>query len=296
MSVTIIQERLSHYQCKSTLEEENALREITQEVILAGLGRTNFFQTAGFLGGTCLRIFHGLNRFSENLDFALSEPDLKFSLVPYLKDVCRELDAYGYDLEIEDRSKAERAVKQAFLKDQSIGKLLHLNYRLRTGPMRKIRINLEIDANPPLGATYETPVLDFPFPSAVRVFDLASLFAGKIHALLCRTYLKGRDWYDFVWYTARKTPVNHSLLSTALDQQGPWQHQHPESNNAWCSEQLRKTIETTNWQQATQDVARFVKPHELPSLQLWSTDFFLQQLAKIHSPPTSASLPHPTLP
>ena len=283
MSVEIIQERLATYNCNSTIEEDQALREITQEIILAGLGRTDFFRQAGFQGGTCLRIFHSLTRFSEDMDFALIKPDAAFALPSFLDQVRVELEAFGYALEIEDRSRSGAAVQQAFVKDESVGKLLHLNYRPRTGPMRKLRIKLEVDTNPPVGASYDMPVLDYPFPSAVRVFDLPSLFAGKIHALLCRNYLKGRDWYDFIWYTARKTPINHGLLSAALDQQGPWQGKHPATDDAWCVEALSTAIEALDWKQARQDVQRFVKPRELPSLELWTRDYFLQQCRKIGS-------------
>ena len=281
MSVQIIQERLDAYECRSTLEEDQALREITQEIILAGLGRTDFFGRAGLQGGTCLRIFHSLNRFSEDMGFALEAPAPSFQLTPYLDRVRRELTVYGYELEIDDRSKAGATVRQAFVKDDSVGKLLRLNYRPRTGPMRKLRIKLEVDTNPPLGASYEMPVLDYPFPAEVRIFDLPSLFAGKLHALLCRSYLKGRDWYDFIWYTARKTPINHELLSAALDQQGPWKDQAPKTDNAWCVEQLRALIADLDWMQARRDVQRFVKPHELPSLELWTRGYFLQQCAKL---------------
>jgi predicted nucleotidyltransferase component of viral defense system len=281
MSVEIIQERLATYACRSMLEEEQALREITQEIILAGLGRTDLFGRAGFHGGTCLRIFHSLNRFSEDLDFALEVPDSRFQLAPYLDRIHQELKVYGYELEIDDRSKAGNMVRQAFVKDDSVGKLLHLEYRPRKGPLRKLRVKLEVDTNPPSGASYEMPVLDYPFPVAVRIFDLPSLFAGKLHALLCRNYLKGRDWYDFIWYTARKTPLNHQLLSSALDQQGPWKGQVPRTDNAWCVKQLRDLIAKADWRQARRDVQRFVKPQELASLDLWTRDFFLQQCAKL---------------
>ena len=284
MSVQIIQERLETYDCRSTIEEDQALREITQEIVLAGLGRTGFFGHAGFQGGTCLRIFHSLNRFSEDMDFALCEADERFSLTPYLRKVRAELTAYGYEFEIGDRSKSDHTVRQAFLKDESIGKLLHLNYRSGTGPMRKLRIKLEVDTNPPAGATYEMPVLDYPFPSAVQIFDLPSMFAGKIHALLCRNYLKGRDWYDFLWYTARGTPINHRLLSAALEQQGPWKGKRPDTNNAWCIEQINTVIEALDWKQAQNDVRRFLKPHELPSLELWTREFFLGQSLKLGTP------------
>ncbi len=281
MSVTIIQERLDRYACTSALEEEQALREITQEIILAGLARTDFFGRAGFQGGTCLRMFHSLNRFSEDVDFALVEPDPAFQLAPYLEKTRREVAAYGYEMEIDDRSKAAAAVRQAFLKDESVGKLLRLSYRVRSGPMRKLRIKLEVDTNPPAGAAYAMPVLDFPYPAAVRVFDLPSLFAGKLHALLCRDYLKGRDWYDFIWYTARNTPINHTLLSAAMDQAGPWKGQGVRTDDAWCIQELREAIEKIDWPRARRDVAPFVKASERPSLELWTREFFLQQSGKI---------------
>lgn len=283
MSVEIIQQRLDAYGCATELEEGQALREITQEIVLAALGRTNFFQRVAFHGGTCLRIFHSLNRFSEDLDFALQGPDPAFSLAPYLEQIHEEMHAFGYRLEIDDRSQIDQAVRKAFLKDDSVGTLLRLDYRARTGPQRKIRIKVEVDTNPPGGASYRMPTLDYPFPSAVRVFDLPSLFAGKIHALLCRNYLKGRDWYDFIWYTARRTPINYSLLSAALHQQGPWVGSRPTIDSAWCERELRALIERTDFGAASMDVRRFIKSQELPSLELWTQDFFLQQCRKLQA-------------
>ena len=162
MSVEIVQKRLAAYACRSTLEEEQALREITQETMLAGLGRTDLFGRTGLQGGTCLRIFHSLNRFSEDMDFALEAADPTFQLSPYLDRLDQELTVYGYELEIDDRSKADAPVRKAFVKDDSVGKLLSLDYRPRTGPLRKLRIKLEVDTNPPLGASYDMQVLDFP--------------------------------------------------------------------------------------------------------------------------------------
>ncbi|MCC5790744.1 MAG: nucleotidyl transferase AbiEii/AbiGii toxin family protein [Opitutales bacterium] len=281
MSINLVQSKLNSYACQSPLEEEQALREITQEIVLAALGRSDFFGQAGFHGGTCLRIFHGLNRFSEDLDFALKEADPSFHLMPYLDCLCNELSAFGYAFEIEDRTTAEQAVQKAFLKDDSVGKILRLNYRPGSGPMRKLRVKLEVDTRPPAGATYEMPVLDYPFPSAIRVFDLASLFAGKMHALLCRGYVKGRDWYDFIWYTAHRVPINHILLSAALRQQGPWKDSAIETDNAWCKKRLAEVIETLDVKKARDDVRRFLRPNEIPSLELWTRDFFLLQCQKL---------------
>ena len=172
-------------------------------------------------------------------------------------------------------------MQKAFLKDNSLGTLLRLDYRPRSGPLRKLRVKLEVDTNPPAGASYDMPVLDYPFPSAVRVLDLPSLFAGKIHALLCRNYLKGRDWYDFVWYTARRPTINHQLLSAALDQQGPWAGKHQTTDDTWCREKLCAAIEAVDWNEAREDVRRFVQPRELPSLNLWTSEFFTAQCRKL---------------
>jgi len=280
MSVRMIQDRLADYGCRSSLEEEQALREITQEIVLAALGRTDFFAQAAFQGGTCLRIFHGLPRFSEDLDFALAAPDPGFQLAPYLDTVSAELTAYGYGLEIDCRERGG-PVQTGFIKDDSLGRLLRLAYRPTTGPARKIRIKLEVDTNPPRGARYDMPILDFPFPSAVRVFDPPSLLAGKIHALLCREYTKGRDWFDFIWYAARKITINHDLLVSALDQLGPWAGKGVVADNAWCGRALEAAIGHLDIERAREDVRRFVKPADIRSLDLWSRDFLLAQKRKL---------------
>lgn len=281
MSVETIQARLDSYTLKSDLEQRQAIREITQEVVLASLGRAGFFKEAAFQGGTCLRIFHNLQRFSEDLDFIVQRTDMAFSLTPYLKSVREELSAYGYNFEIADRSTAATAVKKAFLKDDSLGKVLRLGFMDRSGPQRKIRIKIEVDTNPPAGSDFALEYLDFPFVAAVTVQDLPSLFAGKLHALLCRRYTKGRDWYDFIWYTSRRTPVNLAFLSAALDQMGPWQDRGLTVDVAWCRRELARRIEAIDWPSVTRDVRPFVKQAELPSLDLWSKDLFLKQLEKL---------------
>ena len=281
MSVKLIQDRLDSYNCQSSIEEEHAVREITQEVALAALGRTEFFKHAMFQGGTCLRIIYGLNRFSEDLDFILKEANRDFELQPHLGAVSDELKAYGYDIEIVDRSKAGVAVKKAFLKDNSLGKILQLRYADKSGPLKKIRIKFEVDTNPPLGSRMEIKYVDFPFISSVTVQDKPSLFAGKLHALLCREYVKGRDWYDFLWYTSQEVGINYEFLSSALRQQGPWQEKNIQVDLKWCLEHLEGKINSVDWQAAREDVRRFVKASEQPSLELWSRDLFLSQLRKV---------------
>jgi predicted nucleotidyltransferase component of viral defense system len=281
MSIKLIQDRLDSYNCTSNIEEEHAIREITQEVALAALGRTDFFKYAVFQGGTCLRIFYGLNRFSEDMDFILRETKRDFSLQPHLRAVSDELKAYGYDIEITDRSKVDTAVRKAFLKDDSLGKVLKLQYTDESRPLRKIRIKFEVDTNPPLGSGMEIKYVDFPFISSVTVQDKPSLFAGKIHALLCREYVKGRDWYDFLWYTSQDIGINYEFLSSALQQQGPWSGKDVQVDLKWCLEHLETKISSVDWEAAIDDVHRFIKPAELPSLELWTKDLFLSQLRKI---------------
>jgi predicted nucleotidyltransferase component of viral defense system len=281
MSIKMIQERLNSYDCKSEIEEEQAIREITQEVALVALGRTDFFKHAAFQGGTCLRIFYGLNRFSEDMDFILKEPDRSFELKPHLHALTEELTAYGYNIEVADRSKMDVTVRKAFLKDDSIGKVLQLNYGSQTGPLRKIRIKFEVDTNPPSGSELEIKYNDFPFVSSVVVQDKPSLFAGKVHALLCRKYIKGRDWYDFLWYTSQGIAINYQFLSAALNQQGPWQGQNVQVDLNWCRSGLEKAIKSMDWKATALDVRRFVRVAEQPSLDLWSKDLFLAQLEKL---------------
>ncbi len=281
MSVSIIRERLATYGCKSQIEEEQAIREITQELVLAALGRTDFFKTAAFQGGTALRILYGLDRFSEDLDFALKRSDPGFAWKEYLQTMTDELSAYGYKIEIQDRSKADSAVKKAFIKDDAIGKVLNFQFAGKSGVVGKIRIKLEVDINPPDGSEYEIKYLDFPFVSSVVVQTVPSLFAGKIHALLCRDYLKGRDWYDFLWYTSRRTPINFRLLSSALSQVGPWKNWGQSFDYDWCVQALKEKIEIIEWPSVAEDVRRFVRVREQKSLDLWNRDLFIGQLEKI---------------
>lgn len=281
MSTQIIQARLDSYKCKSNIEEEQAVREITQEVALAALGRTDFFKYSAFQGGTCLRIFHGLDRFSEDMDFIMKEPDIYFDLKPYLQNISDELTAYGYSIEISEHSNENKTVKKAFLKDDSIIKVLHLSHSTEQKYIRKIRIKLEIDTNPPTTSGTQIKYLDFPYISSVVIQDKPTLFAGKMHALLCREYLKGRDWYDFIWYTSQSIGINYKFLSSALNQNGPWKNQAINVDRNWCHKELTKKITSIDWISAANDVRRFVRSSQQLSLNLWSGDLFLSQLSKL---------------
>lgn len=281
MSVKIIQEKLETYHPASWQEEEQALKEISQEIALAALGQTDFFKKAVFQGGTALRILYSLDRFSEDLDFVLKAPDRTFQLNKYFDRLKEEFNAYGISCSLMDRSKADATVQKAFLKEDSLGGELILRHFPRDRKPKKIQIKLEVDTNPPSGSEQETRYLDFPFPFAVTVQNSPSLFAGKSHALLCREYTKGRDWYDFIWYVSRQTKINFEFLSAACRQQGPWKGKPLSTTKEWVLEEMEKKIRSIPWEEAKKDVARFLKPKQQQTLSLWGLDFFLERLKKL---------------
>lgn len=159
--------------------------------------------------------------------------------------------------------------------------ILQLDHIGKTGLFRKIRIKFEVDTNPLSGSKNEIKYLDFPFVSSVTVQDKPSLFAGKLHALLCREYIKGRDWYDFLWYTGQGIKINYSFLGLALKQQGPWKGIDIDVDLKRCRDELRKKIKSVDWKTTTEDVRRFVRVAGQPSLDLWGKDLFLAQLEKL---------------
>lgn len=281
MSISLIQEKLDQYRCQSEQEESFALKEIAQEIALAALARSDFFKWVAFQGGTCLRILYGLNRFSEDLDFTLKQVNLSFDWSPYLKNLEREFTAFDLELKIQDRSNATSNIRQAFLKEDSIGKVLLLRHRPDDHKMKMIKIKFELDVNPPRGATFETKYIDFPFSAAVTTQTLPSLFAGKSHALLCRKYVKGRDWYDLLWYVSRKVAPNLEYLTQACEQDGPWAGQNLSISKKWYLVELEKKIHSIDWKAAKEEVKRFVRPIDLPSLSVWHKAFFLDRIQKM---------------
>ena len=278
MKSDFLSNRLKEYAPANALEQENALAEMMQHYLLASLSRARFFSRALFHGGTCLRILYGLNRFSEDLDFVLKAPNPGFDWAPYAERIRKDCAAEGIHLEVQGRGQKRSVVRKLFLKTDSIGQVLELELPYERQAARKIRIKLEIDTHPPAGATFETRYVTFPMTAAVTCMDLASGFGSKCHALLCREYVKGRDWYDFLWYASRKVRPNLELLAHALAQQGPWAKRQVQVTPAWFLETMRSRIMEMNWRAAAQDVARFVVSREQAGLRAWSAPLFLQQL------------------
>ncbi len=270
---------LAKYDCHRLEDSLHALREILQEIVLLGLWRSKFFEKAAFYGGTALRILYGLDRFSEDLDFTLLEPSLDFNLSSYASALEKELSAFGFDARVELRNKAVASpIKSAFLKANTISQLLvietptALTTAIPKGQLLKIK--LEIDTDPPVGFTTETRYLLMPVPFAVRTLTTADLFAGKMHAVLCRrwkTRVKGRDWYDLVWFAAHHRQLHLAHLEHRMRQTGHWKEPDPLSETAF-RQYLDRAIENLDVKQARQEVEPFIKNPQI--LALWSSDFF----------------------
>lgn len=278
--ITIIQERLKSYHLLTKQEEINALKEIYQEIALSGLARSDFFKIAAFQGGTALRIVHQLRRFSEDLDFVLLKPNPDFLWDPYLKAIELEFNSFGVNLEVKNRSESTGAIKTAFLKEDSFGKILELSYTRLPSDEQKIMIKLEIDTIPPAGSQYENTYLIYPYPFSILIQNLPSLFASKCHALLCRKYEKGRDWFDFLWYMSKKTPINLTLLKKALYQAGPYKGETIEINKDWLKKELIQKISIMNWESAKRDVINFLNPQERKFIEHWNRELFQAVIEK----------------
>ena len=263
-------------------------REILQNVALLGLWRSKFFEHAAFYGGTALRILHGQDRYSEDMDFSLLKPDESFSLRPYGDALQREISSFGFQVEFESPRKTKAsAIESAFLKTNTYKQLIlieaapELLHDLH--PAKRLKIRLEVDTDPPGGYKTETQYVLQPIPFSVRVFSLPDLFAGKLYAILCRkwkTRVKGRDWYDLVWYVSRYPQVRISHLESRMRQSGDYRDDEPLAPGR-LQHLLRQTIENLDVEQARREVAPFIANQR--ALDVWSQDFFRQIISRIIS-------------
>jgi len=270
---------LSKYECKSAEDYTHALREIMQEIALLGLWRSKFFEKAAFYGGTALRILYGLDRFSEDLDFSLLSPIRDFDIDKYSLALEKELRAFGFDVRVEKRNKAiTTPVQSAFLKANTFNELLLISTDesiVQAVPRGQVlKIKLEVDTDPPPGFSTESKYLLQPIPFAVRTYTLPDLFAGKMHAVLCRKWknrVKGRDWYDLVWYVANYPELHLGHLEQRMRQSGHWPDSKAMDESAF-QELLRDKIDTLDVDQARREVEPFVRHPE--ALAIWSREFF----------------------
>lgn len=277
----VITEMLNQYHAAGLTDKKNAVKEIMQEIVLCGLSRAGFFQKAAFYGGTALRIFYGLDRFSEDLDFSLATPDPAFELASYFPTLKKEVASYGLNTEISEKAKTkESAIKSAFLKGSAKE---HMLLFCASDPAaagipgsEKIKIKFEVDTNPPAGASFDHKYRLLPAPYDIALYDMPSLFAVKAHAVICRAWknrVKGRDLYDYVFYLSRGAALNTEHLKARLAQSEAWKAEEPftisDARKLLCAR-----FDEINYAQAKEDVLPFIR--DPASLALWNADFFRQ--------------------
>ena len=272
MKNEIYDNMLSAYDLTTEQQRRNAIFEVNQQVILAGLYNGGFFDVAAFYGGTCLRIFHGLHRFSEDMDFSLLVPDDKFDFTKYFQPIIEEFAIVGREVEIKKKDKKGMGkVESAFLKDNTD------MYDVLFQTDKSIKIKIEVDTCPPLNFRTEQKLLLQPHSFMVRCFTLPDLFAGKMHALVYRAWknrVKGRDWYDFEWYVRHNVPLNFAHLAERVRQ-----FNNEDVGREAFQTQLNNKLATTNINQVKSDVLPFVKDSK--ELDVWSNDYFVRLAERV---------------
>ena len=263
----VYQKMLSQYDLSTMQKRRNGIFEVNQQIVLAGLYQGGFFNHAAFYGGTCLRIFHGLQRFSEDMDFSLLKPDDNFDFKNFFQPIIDQFVIVGREVEITKKDKRVFGkVESAFLKDTT--DVYDISFRTE----KSIKIKIEVDTQPPLEFSTEHKLLLQPYSFMTRCFTLPCLFAGKMHALVFRSWknrVKGRDWYDFEWYVRNREPLNFKHLQERIRQ-----FNGLAVNQDEFLAMLKEKLATTNINQVKQDVMPFLKnPNEL---NIWSNDYFLQ--------------------
>ena len=281
--VTSIEQIIKSYN-PSTIDETNAIvREVVQSIILVGLSRSGFFTKASFYGGTALRIFYGLNRYSEDLDFTLNDVDPNFSIEPYINKIKEVALSYGLDLEIVTKIKTpiERAFAKLNTYHTFISLKLNDSFVSSLHKDEVLKVKFEIDCHPSLGFNTESKWLDIPEFAQIVVLDEPSLFAGKLHAILCRNYkntVKGRDYYDFLFYIQKRVKPNLSYLRNKLVETGKISKSES-FDICVLRNMLKEQFKNVDFSQVKTDAARFVFKNE--DLSFYTKELFIQMVDRI---------------
>ncbi len=282
-----LSEMLEKYEIKTDKDEINALKEIIQELVISGLSKSDFFNRAAFYGGTALRIFYDLDRFSEDLDFALVSPDKNFDLSAYFPFIEKEVSLYGLNLKVDTKIKTKESnISSAFLKGDTMEHILiffsESNLQNNSKLLRDIKIKFEIDINPPSGAEYEIKYKLLPTPHSVRLYNKESLFAGKIHAILCRNWshrTKGRDLYDYAFFLSKNIKVNMNLVKSKLVESNVLKEDDSFDINI-LKNMLNEKFKLIDYDAAKNDVAPFLD--DSTKLNIWSIEFFQSITDNLH--------------
>lgn len=268
--MNLFDQMLSRYEISTNDDYRNALHEVMQQVALAGLYRNGFFDKAAFYGGTCLRIFHKVERFSEDMDFSLLEPNILFTLEDYFDSIKNEFKLLGRDIIINKKVKQKDSnIDSAFLKEDTE------IFDLKFSTEKNIKIKLEVDTNPPSGFETESKLLLLPFSFMTRCYTLPNLYAGKMHALIFRSWktrVKGRDWYDFEWYVRNNIKLNFNHFLMRVEQFGSLKD--VELDKESFKKILKEKILNTNIELVKDDIRPFIK--DITILNIWSIDYFCQ--------------------
>jgi predicted nucleotidyltransferase component of viral defense system len=271
---------LGNYDLKSLDDYEIAIKEIIQQLALLGLWRSKFYEHAAFYGGTALRLFYGLRRFSEDLDFSLLGKNEEFKLIPHLKAIEKEIESFGFKFSVKKKDKSiQTQTESAFIKGNTRINLLHIeagdNIVQGFEKNRRIKIKLELDTDPPPGSEYEVKTIVTPIPFSIKIFTKPDLFAGKMHAVLCRQWksrVKGRDFYDLIWFIGQKIPCRIDYLKEKMIQTSHWKREENLDKDSLL-QLLQEKFGTIDFEQAKQDVRPFIKDQQ--ELALWSKQLFL---------------------
>ena len=275
----IISEMLKNNDRLTINNRKNSIKEAVQEIVLCALSKSGFFSSAAFYGGSALRIFHGLERFSEDLDFSLEAPDPEFVLDPWLPALEQELISYGFKFKAERKNKThDSAIQSAFIKGNTREHILicYTDKQMASAiaGSELIKIKFEVDTMPPPLARFENKFRLLPIPYAVRLYDEPSLFAGKLHAVICRAWknrIKGRDLFDFVFYISRRTRVNLKHLNARLTDSG-FEGARDDLSIDDIKQILLNRFETIDYDMAKTDVRPFIT--NPASLDVWCKEFF----------------------
>lgn len=280
--MTIIEQMLSNYEITNESDLINALKEVFQEIALLGLYQGGFFEKAAFYGGTALRILHGLPRFSEDLDFTLLEKNSDFDLERYFDFIIDEFEALGIKIEIAKKEKKDFAsnIASAFLKNGTAIHTLKIeannleNILNGVHSGKKLKIKFEVDVNPPLKFQTESKTLLLPKTFNVITMTLPNLYAGKMHAVLCRKWasrVKGRDWFDFEWYVKRNTPLNLTHLQERMYESGDLD-KNINLDERLFKEFMYKRIDELDVTAAIKEVSPFIK--DKSGFEFWTKEYF----------------------
>ena len=265
---------------------DQVVRELVQELVLYGLSMSGLFRRVAFVGDTALRLFHGLERFSEDLDFMVTDPR-PFEIDDYLPELKDKLCAFGVTFNVSKDDRANPEIEAATVKGNS--KELYLTFLSEDDYSKGIykteltRIKIEVSKFFSERAEVEAKTRTMPFPHEVVLCDEPTLFAGKMHALLCRNWksrIKGRDLYDFLFYAKRGTPFNLGFLNDKLIHSG---HSDEDLTHVEVIELLKRRFEEIDYESAKNDVRRFLQKEERGSLDSWCPDLFIKFADELES-------------